>query len=338
MFSARFYGSTVCSVLLSEREWHELKAHAKRDPSCLITGCCGELCSPRVSRLGTKHFYHRPQGSSGPPCAVGGESTEHLLLKEEVVLRARQLGWTARTEVTSVDGTWIADTLLERGAVRIAVEIQLSRQTYSRYLDRQRRYAAQGVRGLWLFRYGMHELSEERWELPAFPVQVEKERRKGIVSVRQNNSISEISLPEFLSAALNGKLQYVEGVDIFPARCADARCHATMTMWIGLGERLETSLQATRLTAGDFDRQRVLDFLDEESLSPLWPLVGQRVIGSISIFVCPSCGSAQNLPDRHISEARNSGSLVQLRRRSYEHGAWEISSGEEERNSDRALR
>lgn len=135
---------SVISSLCEDTAWQELRALAKRRPSALILPGCQQECYPRVSSKGMRHFVHRP----GADCAQhAGESAVHLAAKAAIVQAATAAGWHAQTEVPG-DG-WIADTLLTRGAAKLAFEVQWSPQTLERYEERQSAYAASGVRALW---------------------------------------------------------------------------------------------------------------------------------------------------------------------------------------------
>lgn len=138
------------AVALTPVEWAALTATNRRVRH-LRMHCCGSPVVLKTSRLGTRFFAHHALGG----CASGDESPEHLHLKALAITAARAAGWTAEAEVSgSTPGgePWRADVLATRGKHRVAVEVQWSGQADDETARRQARYAASGVRGLWLFR------------------------------------------------------------------------------------------------------------------------------------------------------------------------------------------
>lgn len=135
---------------LSDADWAALTA-TNRHVRHLRTLCCGAPLVLKTSRLGTRFFAHLALGH----CAAGDESPEHLHLKALAIAAARAAGWDAAAEVagtTPAGEPWRADVLATRGRHRVAVEVQWSPQADDETRRRQARYAASGVRGLWLFR------------------------------------------------------------------------------------------------------------------------------------------------------------------------------------------
>ena len=143
-------GRSLDASTLTAAEWTALTA-TNRQVRHLRTLCCGSPLVLKTSRLGTRFFAHLALGG----CASGDESPEHLHLKALAIAAARAAGWTAEAEVagTTPGGEpWRADVLATRGRHRVAVEVQWSGQADDETRRRQARYAASGVRGLWLFR------------------------------------------------------------------------------------------------------------------------------------------------------------------------------------------
>ncbi len=136
--------------LLTTPEWTALTA-TNRHVRHLRTVCCGAPLVLKTSRLGTRFFAHLALGG----CSSGDEGPEHLHLKALSVAAARAAGWTAEAEVagaTPAGEPWRADVMATKGSHRIAIEVQWSPQADDITRARQARYAASGVRGLWLFR------------------------------------------------------------------------------------------------------------------------------------------------------------------------------------------
>jgi len=143
-------GASLDAVALTPLEWAALTTANRRDRH-LRMHCCGSPVVLKTSRLGTRFFAHQALGG----CASGDESPEHLHLKTLAIAAARAAGWTAEAEVagcTPGGEPWRADVLATRGRHRVAVEVQWSGQADDETARRQARYAASGVRALWLFR------------------------------------------------------------------------------------------------------------------------------------------------------------------------------------------
>ena len=130
-------GVYTCAPLLDDAQWSALRrAEIRFHP-------CGEPGFARVSALGTRHFVHKQLCS-----AHGSESPEHLRMKALVATHVAAAGWEARTEVPG--SGYVADVLAQVRGVRVAFEIQRSRQDLQTYHRRQRRYQDDGVRAVWL--------------------------------------------------------------------------------------------------------------------------------------------------------------------------------------------
>lgn len=134
----------------AEADWEALR-NANSASSRLSMACCGAGVVLRTSKLGTKHFAHARRG----PCATAPESAQHLMAKRAIVEGVRRTDWSAATEQPGDSpghGSWIADVLATQGRKQVAIEVQWSKQDDEETRRRQARYAAAGVRGLWLLR------------------------------------------------------------------------------------------------------------------------------------------------------------------------------------------
>lgn len=142
-------GEQIESFTYVPESWTALKAAYKS--RSLVTECCGERAIPKVSKRGTQFFAHVRRGE----CTSAAETPEHLYLKWVVAQAAHDAGWLVTTEYagTTPDGEeWIADVFCQGREACFAVEVQWSPQTLETYKERQARYAASGVRALWLYR------------------------------------------------------------------------------------------------------------------------------------------------------------------------------------------
>ena len=179
--------------LLTTPEWTALTA-TNRHVRHLRTTCCGAPLVLKTSRLGTRFFAHLALGG----CSSGDEGPEHLHLKAMSVAAARADGWTAEAEVsgaTPAGEPWRADVLATKGRHRIAIEVQWSPQADDVTRARQARYAASGVRGLWLFRQAVTADAD----VPAVRV-------RG--SLTTGLTILGLSAADFLAAVFDRRLRF----------------------------------------------------------------------------------------------------------------------------------
>ena len=135
----------LIAPLLSTAEWLDLQCRVKSG-GILRMPCCGSGAFLRTSKLGTRHFVHLRKGD----CGAEGETLEHLRAKAELAKGCNAAGFDVETEAEG-DG-WRADVLAVKGNVRIALEVQWSRQTMEVTKERQAVYRRAGIRCAWLFR------------------------------------------------------------------------------------------------------------------------------------------------------------------------------------------
>ncbi len=207
----------IIAPLLSSVQWEQLRAEVKAGTVVLRMPCCDAGCYPRVSKLGTRHFVHRPGGH----CGAEGETLDHLLAKSQAALGGQDAGYTVETEAQG-EG-WRADVLAVRGEARIAIEIQWSMQTLEETELRQERYAADGVRCVWLFRK-LPRGARPRRDVPMFALGG---------SERTCPMVEGKSLREFVAELLRGHYKFCDVARALPtqsvrieiASCRCWRCH-----------------------------------------------------------------------------------------------------------------
>ena len=155
-------GKAIEANACTEQEWAALKAQT-RVQRHLTMPCCKAQAVPKTSKLGTRFFAHKARAG----CLWKPETEAHRRLKALALQAARRAGWNAQTEVSGYtpDGErWTADMLAQKGADRIAIEVQWSGQTDEETLRRQRKYRQSGVTGIWLLRQPGFPVSQD---LPA---------------------------------------------------------------------------------------------------------------------------------------------------------------------------
>lgn len=203
----------------SEEAWASLRLQNSTSRH-LRMPCCGAGVVLRESKLGTRHFAHARRGD----CATAPETAEHLLAKHLVVAGIRRTSWAAHTERTGqtpAGDEWRADVLAEKGKAKVAFEIQWSAQPDDETVRRQERYAAAGVRGLWLFRQRKFPTTKQ---IPAFRLAFKPEEQAFQVLLPSPLYSPEwmtskeldaprvwqqaVELEDFVQGALSGRLRF----------------------------------------------------------------------------------------------------------------------------------
>jgi hypothetical protein len=204
-------GEPLVAPLMSDEAWERLRSAKDRD-AWMPGGKVRAI--PKLSRLGTRFFAHPPgQASEG-----GRESDIHLYLKAQCLIGARTAGWEALPEQSGVtpDGRdWRADVLCRRPgkAWSVAFEAQVQIQGEEAYRQRQERYAASGVRALWLVAHEPAAL-HRYWlkpdqHLPAFRTTTwrDQDGRPGALVFVDGLSLG---VAEFVAGTLSRQLQWYE--------------------------------------------------------------------------------------------------------------------------------
>jgi hypothetical protein len=202
-------GEPLVAPLMTDEQWEQLRS-SKQPDAWMPYG--GGRAIPKVSRLGTRFFARRrgqaPEGAR--------ETDTHLFIKAQCLLGARDAGWEALPEQRgkAPDGQdWRADVLCRRPgkAWSVGLEAQVELQGEEMYWQRQARYAASGIRTLWLV---AHEPAALRayWnqpdrDLPAVRTRTWKDqdgRLAGCVHVDD----ASLSIADFVAGALSGQLRW----------------------------------------------------------------------------------------------------------------------------------
>jgi hypothetical protein len=204
-------GEPLVAPLMTDEQCEQLRS-SKQPDAWMPYG--GGRAIPKVSRLGTRFFARRrgqaPEGAR--------ETDTHLFIKAQCLLGARDAGWEALPEQRgkTPDGQdWRADVLCRRPgkAWSVGLEAQVELQGEEMYRQRQARYAASGIRTLWLV---AHEPAALRayWnqpdrDLPAVRTQTWKDQ-DGRLAGRVYVDGASLSIADFVAGALNGQLRWYE--------------------------------------------------------------------------------------------------------------------------------
>ena len=147
-FVANLNGHRVTSLDFCDREWQALKATYTQQRLVCNDAGCESLMIPKTYRsTGTQYFVHKSRLTDrNCTYAGGGESPEHLHLKELIYRECETLGCAPKCEAWFPEINRRADILI----YDIVFEIQLSPQSEARYLKRTTDYYDIGKQVVWI--------------------------------------------------------------------------------------------------------------------------------------------------------------------------------------------
>lgn len=97
------------------------------------------------------------------------QTSKHDRIQKEIVAACSASGFQAMQEHKGSD--WRADVFVPHPVRPVAFEIQLSRQSLPKTLQRQSKYIRDGIAACWLFENPLPKLLQERQDLPLFYVE-----------------------------------------------------------------------------------------------------------------------------------------------------------------------
>jgi hypothetical protein len=138
-------GETIIGPDLSKEEWTKLKSRHKKGLA-ITMGCCGAPGHLRISKKGTRHFYH----TVGAGCNYEQESREHLEIKYQIYRTCKSENWETYVEFPASDRTWISDVYAIKDGRKIVFEIQISTISPNVLEERDKKYRNEGIESYWL--------------------------------------------------------------------------------------------------------------------------------------------------------------------------------------------
>lgn len=220
------------------------------------------------------------------------ETPEHLFLKSLIVQAATEAGWNARTEVPSPDGSWIADTLLEKNGRTVAFEVQWSKQDDETYQFRQERYRQYGIDCIWLRRYRKHEYAHP--QVPLLDVIVELEEQ---VAATRSGEPVEAAVQRVLASPL---VRY-SSTPCWISSCW--KCQSDIVVWDAPRESYHEEVRHDRSA---WFRNEVARFTAQKGVSVPTAMCETKYSNTVSAsylaLCCPSCRSLQG--DFFLSQER----------------------------------
>jgi competence CoiA-like predicted nuclease len=138
-------GATIIGPDLSDEEWTRLKSRHKKGLPVRMS-CCGNPGHLRISKKGTRHFYH----AIATGCNYEQESKEHLEIKYQIYRICKSEQWETYVEFPAPDRTWISDVYAIKDGRKIVFEIQISKISFHDLEERDRKYRNEGIESYWL--------------------------------------------------------------------------------------------------------------------------------------------------------------------------------------------
>jgi competence CoiA-like predicted nuclease len=138
-------GATIIGPDLSDEEWTRLKSRHKKGLPVRMS-CCGNPGHLRISKKGTRHFYH----AIATGCNYEQESKEHLEIKYQIYRICKSEQWETYIEFPAPDRTWISDVCAIKDGRKIVFEIQISKISFHDLEERDRKYRNEGIESYWL--------------------------------------------------------------------------------------------------------------------------------------------------------------------------------------------
>jgi hypothetical protein len=144
-------GTLIDAADFTPEAWESMKSASAADPQLFKMDCCGARAVLKTSLYGVQFFAHYSD-----ECATAPETQWHVAGKDMVMGELQALGIQGVLEKSGGAGKrkWRADIYFELpDDRRVAIEIQHSYLHYNKFLDRQERYAKDGVECYWLVRH-----------------------------------------------------------------------------------------------------------------------------------------------------------------------------------------
>lgn len=232
-------GDIVEAFDLTAEQWASMKAEA---PGSYLIRRSKRPAILKQNLRGTRWFAARP-GEGDPNWKP--TSPEHEFAQVRIVKALRSAGFAARIEepgYTPAGERWEADVFLEDAGRKIAIEIQMSQQTFDEYERRSQKYIQSGVKVVWLVNsrhfhnFTLGCLRSNGWGLlpvngpvvkgeqyhrdfPAFPLKfncpkgepADERTRVSVFLPPAGWPVRELSLADFAVQLANGALTHSRG-------------------------------------------------------------------------------------------------------------------------------
>jgi competence CoiA-like predicted nuclease len=137
------------------------------------------------------------------------EISLHDKVKRQILIACNSLGFQAKEEYKG--NGWRADVFVLGNDTKYAFEVQITKQSLKKTLERQEKYIKDGIIGCWLFEKEPAKLKNERADLPLFKINnIESQIN---ISLKERK---ELPLDVFIGDYLQNKIKFCQTLDILP--------------------------------------------------------------------------------------------------------------------------
>jgi hypothetical protein len=131
----------------------------------------------------------------------------HDNVKRHILEVCNSLGFQAKEEY--IGKGWRADVFVLANNIKHAFEVQITKQSLKKTLERQEKYNKDGVIGCWLFEKEPAKQKDERADLPLF--KINNVENQILISLKNRK---ELPLNVFISDYLQNKIKFCQTLDI----------------------------------------------------------------------------------------------------------------------------
>jgi hypothetical protein len=202
----------ILSLDFDQVEWGNLKKNDLFKKNIKMT-CCDSRAIMKTSHLGLQFFSHHAKKN----CNFKPESIEHLMLKKYVYEILNNLGYKADIEknIYINDIQRRPDVLLEINDLKIAFEIQNTKQNLALIKQRSKEYVRNNMIVVWLNLFDCTGYNLSRFNINNDNIFIyDVKKREGNYILQDSLSYSKFDLKDFLQLKIEETLQTTNDINL----------------------------------------------------------------------------------------------------------------------------